>query len=257
MMNCSDIKEYIYSFLDGQLDAQTSGLVKGHLSACPVCSLELEQEKKLDSLIRSSIPKENAPYELKETILNRIRESKGKPGHFFIFPLPKPVVTIALAISFIIAFTIPLSVKINKPFPVFGESIKDHIQFLQGNLSMDIASNKPEEVHRWLQARLDFKVMVPDLFSQGMGLLGARLCAFKDKKAAYIIYEKNGHNLSVFMFDAEGMRFPKAKRVTVNSKIFYLSREKGYNSALWIDEGIGCVFVSDLNEAELLYLASL
>ena len=59
------------------------------------------------------------------------------------------------------------------------------------------------------------------------------------------------------MFDAEGVKFPKAKKIAVNNKIFYLSKEKGYNSALWIDEGIACVFVSDLDEAELLYLASL
>lgn len=258
-MDCSDIREYIYSFLDGQLDIQTNELVKEHLLACPVCSLELEQEKKLGSLIKNSIPKENAPYELKETVLSRIRKSRDKPNQIFIFPLPRPVVTVALSLLFIGVLIIPVLVSINKPFPVFSESIKDHIQFLQGNgnPAMDIVSNKPEEIHHWLQTKLDFRVMVPELSSQGLRLLGARRCSFKDKKVAYIMYGRNGHKLSVFMFDAEGVKFPKAKKIAVNNKIFYLSKEKGYNSALWIDEGIACVFVSDLDEAELLYLASL
>ncbi|MCQ9208582.1 MAG: zf-HC2 domain-containing protein [Omnitrophica bacterium] len=256
-MDCSKIKKYLYSFLDGELDSQRSLLVKEHISACPLCSLELEQEKKIDSLIRYSIPKEQAPYKLKEALLSRMQGFKKRKVSLFARPVLKPVLATS-AIAFLIAalfFSILLT--INKPFPVFSESVKDHIKLLQGQLSIDISSQKPEEVHSWLQAKLDFKVMVPDLSSQDVNLLGARVCSLKNKKAAYIMYEKKGHQLSVFMFDAQGLKFPQAKRVAVNNRIFYLSREKGYNSALWIDQGIACVFVSDLSEAELLYLASL
>lgn len=255
-MDCGEIKEYIYPFLDSQLDTQTAELIREHLSTCPVCSFEFGQEKKIDSLIRSSIPKEKAPYELKEAILDRIKESAG-PKQVFIFPLPKPAIRVALTLLFIGILIIPILVNINKPFPVFGESIRDHIKFLQGNLTIDIASDNPVEVQRLLQAKLDFKVKVPDLSSQGARLLGGRLCAFKDKKTAFLMYDKKGHDISVFMFDAQGVKFPQAKRLSVNNKIFYLTKEKGFNSVLWIDEGIACVFVSDLGEAELLHLASM
>ena len=53
------------------------------------------------------------------------------------------------------------------------------------------------------------------------------------------------------------IKFPKAKIIEINGKKIYLSREKGYNMALWIDEGIACVVVSDLGEAELIHLASI
>ncbi len=256
-MDCSRIKEYIYPFLDGELDNQTSLSVKEHLSTCPLCSLELEQEKKTDYLIRHNIPKEKASYELKETILNQIKEFGEGKVNPFARPFLTPIFATSAIALLVIVLIFSLLINFNKPFPVFNESVKDHIQFLQGNLVLDIASNKSDEVHNWLQAKLDFKVMAPNLSSQGVNLLGARVCTLKNKKAAYIMYGKNQHKLSVFMFDAKGVKFPKAKKVAVNNKMFYLSKEKGYNSVLWIDEWIACVFVSDLDEAELLYLASL
>jgi len=252
-MNCREFKEYLYPFLDGELDSQASQLVKDHPSTCPLCRLELEQEKTINSLIANSVPREKAPYELKEKILKQIAVLNKKKVRWSISPVLKPAL---IGITGVILIFVLLS-SISKPFPIYSETVREHIQFLQGSLSMHIVSKKSQDVSKWLQAKLDFKVMAPDLSSQNVNLLGARICSFKNKKSAYIMYEKDGHNISVFMFDAKNLKFPTAKKMTVNNKHFYLSKERGFNSALWIDEGIACVFVSDLDEAELLYLASL
>lgn len=252
-MDCTEVKNNIYAFMDGELDDQTSQTVKDHISVCPLCSLELEQEKKIDSLIKNSIPKEKASYELKETILNRIARYEEKRIHRFVLPVLKPAL---IGITGVVLIFISFSL-LNKSFPVYSEAVGEHIQFLQGKIPIDISSNKPSEVNKWLQAKLDFKVMTPDLSSQGVKLQGARVCDIKCKKTAYLMYAKNEHNLSVFMFDAKSLKFPKAKRVSVNDKLFYVNKERGYNSVLWLDDGIACVFVSDLGEAELLHLASL
>lgn len=172
---------------------------------------------------------------------------------FFLKPVFAAGAIVFLGLILISSFFI----SIHRPFPVFSESVKGHIKFLQGNLPAGITAHKPKEVGEWLRAKLDFKIMVPDLSSQGVNLSGARIYSLKDRQAAYLGYEKNGHAISVFMFDAQGLKFPKAKKVAVNNKIFYLTKERGYNSALWLEQEIACVFVSDLAEAELLYLASL
>lgn len=255
-MDCNRIKELIYPFLDSQLDTQTSELVKEHLSFCPICRLELEQEKKIGYLIKSGIPQEKAPYELKEAILSQIKKLEERKVNPFTPPFLKLILATSAAAFLVVTLIYFLLININKPFPVFSASIKDHTQFIQGNLSLDIASHKSEEIRNWLQTKLDFKVMVPNLSGQGVNLLGARICTLKNKKVAYLMYGKDGHKLSVFMFDAKGLKFPKARKVAVNDKNFFLSEEKGYKSALWIEEGIACVFVSNLSEAELLNLAS-
>lgn len=252
-MDCREVKNNIHPFMDGELDDQTSQMVKEHISVCPLCTLELEQEKRMDSLIKNNIPKEKAPYELKETILKRIARLGEKRIHRFVFPALKPaLIGITGAVLIFISFSL-----LNRPFPVYSEAVGEHIQFLQGKIPISISSDKPSEVNRWLQAKLDFKVMTPDLLSQGVTLQGARVCDIKGRKTAYLMYTKNEHNLSVFMFDARALRFPKAKRVSINDKTFYVDKERGYNSVLWLDNGIACMFVSDLGEAELLHLASL
>lgn len=252
-IDCQGIKEYIYPFIDGQLDHSISLLVEGHLYGCPLCRLEVEQERNLDALIRRSIPKDKAPYSLREEIFRQIESWAERKNSRFFLPLLKPaLITITGVFITFILFSV-----FNKPFPVFSEAVKGHIRFSQGNLPMGIVSAKAVEVSRWLQENLDFNVRAPDLSIQGAHLQGARVCILKDKRAAYLVYENSGHNLSVYMFEAKGLKFPKTKIVNVNNKIFYLAKEKGYNSALWIDGGIACIFVSDLNEVELLHLASL
>lgn len=252
-MDCREVKNNIHPFMDGELDGQTNQMVKEHILSCPLCSLELEQEKKVGFLIRNNIPKEKASYELKEAILKRIGRLEEKRIQLFVLSGLRPaLISIVGAILILISFSL-----LNKPFPVYREALSEHIQFVQGKISIGISSDKPSEVNRWLQAKLDFNVMTPDLASQGVILQGARVCDIKGKKTAYLMYIKNEHNLSVFMFDAKSLKFPKAKRVSVNDKLFYVNKELGYNSVLWLDDGIACVFVSDLGEAQLLHLASL
>lgn len=255
-MDCDRIKEYFYPFIDGELDNEINSSVKEHLLACPLCSLELEQEKKIDSLIKYSIPKEKASYELKEAILNRIGETKNRPVRSFSRHLTKPVLAVTLAVLFMAILITPVLVNIHKPFPVFTESVSSHIKFLQGSLPIEIASSNPQEVNQWFQGKLDFHVKVPDYSAKGVQLAGGRLCSIKDKPVAYIIYKKGGNAFSLYMFDAAGLRLPKVEKLTKAGKDYYLKIEKGYHSLFWVDKGIGCVLVSDLDIKELFEVVS-
>lgn len=84
--------------------------------------------------------------------------------------------------------------------------------------------------------------------------MGARLCRLKDKEAAYLIYEKEGRNISVFVMDIRDLKIPEAKKVSLGNKLFYIESEKGYQNILCIEKGgdVGCVFVSDLPEEDLM-----
>ena len=118
-MNCHRIKEYLYQFIDGQLDTTNSMLVKEHISICPLCELEWKREKEMDSLIRRTIPKENAPFALKERIINRIEEFK-KTKVFSPTGL-KPILAVtSVALLLVIVSTV---VKETRTFPIFTEAI--------------------------------------------------------------------------------------------------------------------------------------
>lgn len=250
-MGCQRTREYLYPFIDGELDSQDVLLVKEHLSNCPLCELEWKEEKKMDSLIRQNIPKENAPYTLKEAIIDGI-EGLQKPK---VFSFGSPILRLSfVAILVILLVTIPAVFKKARSFPLFSESISRHIKCLQGAFPMEVISNNPQDIKKWFEGKLDFVVMVPDLSRSGINLIGARLCHLKDRKVAYLMYEKNGQNISVFVIDVKGLNIQKANRIVLGKSIFLVKNEKGYNSILCLEkEGdIGCIFVSDLPKDELI-----
>lgn len=253
-MDCQKTKEYLYPFLDGQLDDQTNLLVKEHLESCPLCSLEWKQEKKFDSLIRQNISCEKAAFSLRETVLNRIEQTQELRPLPFTFYHIRPAIATILAVLIIAIVTIPSILKKPEGLPVFSASILSHTKFLQGALPIELASNNPNQIKNWFQGKLDFALNIPDLSSKGANLVGARLCHLREREAAYLIYEKNGHYISVFVINAKGLSIPKAKKTMLDEKTFYLKSEKGYQSILCLEKGgdIGCIFVSDLPEDELM-----
>lgn len=253
-MDCQKIKEYLYPFLDGQLDDQTHLLVKEHLANCPLCSLEWEQGKKFDSLIRQNISCEKAPFNLRERVFNRIEQTQELRTLPFTFHHTRLATATILVVLMVAIVTIPSMLKKTKGVPVFSVSILSHAKFLQGALPIEISSNNPNQVRNWFQRKLDFAVNIPDLSSKGANLVGARLCHLREREVAYLIYEKNGHYISAFVINTKGLSIPKAKKLTLGEKTFYLKSEKGYQSILCLEKGgeIGCIFVSDLPEDELM-----
>ena len=253
-MNCQKVKEKLYLLIDGELDNNESLLIKEHILSCPLCALILENEKKIDLLIRETIPKTEAPFALKEAVLNKLEESARLKFLPRIFLQPKPVLVSILIMLLLVISSLPIIMKKHDVFPIFTESVSSHVKFLQGALPVEIASKNPSEIKNWFQGKLDFAVTIPDLSGKGVNLLGARLCHLKDRDVAYLIYEKGAHNISVFVMDTRDLKVPKSKRVSLGNKVFYIESKKGYQSILCIEKGggVGCLFVSDLPEDELM-----
>lgn len=247
-MDCQKIREYMYPFIDGELDSQTELLVKEHLSICPLCGLELEQEKRMDSLIRQNVSNEEAPFGLKERLLNSIEETRINL---------KPALAIASAVILAAIFILPALLDKSNSRLLFTESISSHIKFLQGGLPVEVASNDPKEISKWLEGKLDFAVRVPDLSSKGVALIGARLHHLMEKKAAYLIYQIDGCNISAFVVDMSDRNIRKVGRITSGKNVFFVKDDRGYQSILCVDKsGIGCIFVSKLPEERLIELIS-
>jgi len=253
-MDCRRIKENLYLFIDGELDEEMSLSVKKHILSCPLCNLELEREKKIDSLIRQSATKEEAPFALKEAILNKIEESRKLRFSPQIIFQSKPLLASILVVLLLTIAAVPAVVRRAEVFSVFSESVTSHIKFLQGALPVEITSEDSQVIKSWFQGKLGFAVSIPDLSPKGVNLVGARLCHLKGREVAYLIYEKNGHTLSAFLIDIKGIKVRRAKKIALDNRIFYIENQKGYQSILCIEKGgdIGCIFVSDLPEDELV-----
>jgi mycothiol system anti-sigma-R factor len=248
-IDCQKIREYLYPFIDGELDEQKIASIKDHLSKCPLCKLEVKNEQEADAIFRSCFPQETASYELKEKILQRVREEAGKAPSLRISSILKPAVAVAavLVVAYF-AFTSRTSEA------MYENAVNDHMRLVQSGAAPDIRASVPDELMRQLQGRVSFSILVPDLSAQGAELKGACLCRLTDKGSAHIIYEKAGHTISAFLFPAKGIKMSGAKKVVLDNCEFFLQSHKGCNGISWCSRGIGCFVTSDLDETELVYL---
>src|SRR3989338_4216577 len=88
---------------------------------CPLCALTLENEKKIDLIIRQSIPRIEAPFVLKETILNKLEESIRLRFLPRIIFQPKSVLVSILIMLLLVISSVPIIIKKHAVFPVFSE----------------------------------------------------------------------------------------------------------------------------------------
>ncbi len=77
--DCDDAVAQLYSFLDGELDADTVGKVEAHLKHCSPCLEAFDFEAELRKVIVSKC-QEEVPGDLRiriMTVLERLEESPG------------------------------------------------------------------------------------------------------------------------------------------------------------------------------------
>jgi len=251
-MDCQNAKELLIRYLDSELDEKSSAAVKSHVEGCPLCRMELDAVRQVDSLLRHHIVREKAPYELRESVLTRLEEKERGLRWWNRVP----VQVFASIVFFLVATGIVF--QFQKPFPVFAESVDMHMKHLKGTMSLEIISSDPKEVSDWFAAKMDFAVHIPDPSVSGAKLIGARVCHLRELKAAYLMFEKDGQKISMFIVDMEKRNVPASRFFDMGEKRFFVKNVKGYNSILCIigsKPGMGCVVVSGLPEDKMIGLA--
>lgn len=258
-MNEQEFREQLYKYIDGELSEQQKLEFEALLENDPLYKMELEKEQKFDHLIKAHSIKEKAPFALKEQIIEEL--SRKNKVVLFIERLSslrflKPA-TITL-ISCVFIFSIFL--KPSESFPLFSQSIDRHMDVLKGSYPMEIVSNDVDEVAVWFEGKLDFAVMVPDMKIKGCELTGARICRLNDKKVALLTYQYRGNKITAIVMDTDDVKIPKARKVANKNQTFYSKSDNGYQSVLCLSprhEGVGCIYVSELPEDEIMDLVKM
>ena len=75
------------------------------------------------------------------------------------------------------------------------------------NLSMNFKAGEVRDVPRWFKDRLGFKISVPDLAGQGLQFIGGRKCYLGKNEVAYLLYEKAGERVSLFIIEPDDVNF--------------------------------------------------
>ena len=87
-------------------------------------------------------------------------------------------------------------------------------------------------------------------------LQGGAVGWYLDRKAAVIVYKRALHTISLLVFRADGLTFPRAGR-DLGRVAAHVRRERGFSVVVWRDGELGYALVSDLAPEDLQRLAAL
>ncbi len=201
-MNCDDIDNAIYVFLDDEFADLERVDFEAHLRGCQRCRALVERESRFVGAVRDSAPRVDAPAALRDRIRLALDEAPA--------PLPADAIEPAvrhlrLAPALALAAAALLAALVWRPWaapppeaaatladPVVFESVEAH----QDDPPMDVRGSE-RQVRDFLQDNVGFAVEVPFEDRAGVSLLGGRLTRVGGRKAVQFNYDVDGERLTV------------------------------------------------------------
>jgi len=205
-MSCDEIRRWISPYLDSELDPHTNFEIAQHLESCAECREVFEAECQLETSLAASL----APDPPTQAAWDRaVRRTVAPP----VWRSPRWQVA-AAALGLLLALAGGWRVGVVARQDLVRSAIRNHQQYLANRMTLDVQSSSPEIIEAFFQEKLPFRVQCPrDLTSQGVRLIGARLCHLKRVPVAYLLYHVENRPVSVFLLDEEGLvQFQQAVR---------------------------------------------
>jgi anti-sigma factor RsiW len=239
---CAELQPLLRDAGRGQLDAERAALVTAHVATCAACRAIVDEERALDQLLEEKLPQRPASLALKRRLAARL-PPLAPPAHA---GRARRAALIALPLAACAALVLVVRPHLGARDPLVAEAIADHLRVVYREQPVDVESGGPHRVKPWFTGRLDFAV--PQVYGgdQEFSLVGGAVALFQDRKAALLVYKRQLHTISLFVFPGEGLTLP-------NDPL--LRQSRGFSVVVWRQGDLGYALTSDLNGGELQTLA--
>ena len=235
---CAELQPLLRDAARGRLDAERAALVSAHVATCAGCRALVDEERALDRLLEEKLPQRPASLALKRRLAARLPPvvAPARIGR------ARRAALLALPLAACAALLLVVRPHLGARDPLVAEAIADHLRVVYREQPVDIESGGPHRVKPWFTGRLDFAV--PQLYGgdQEFTLVGGAVALFQDRKAALLVYKRQLHTISLFVFPGEGLTLPEDPR---------LRQSRGFSVVLWRQGDLGYALTSDLNGGDL------
>ena len=252
-MSCERPPAQLYLYLDGELAPPEATEMAQHLRLCPACQAEVAAHRRLQGLLRTTLPEDEMPERLWPAIHQRlVQEARAtaprparRPRHRLWLSLGSCAACLLVALAVRLWLTPPVPL-------VVQEVVDSQIRTRLMGVPYTQVPAAPDAIRRWFDDKVDFAVLVPTLPQARYAFLGARLNYFLNRRVAEMAYASEGHVLSFVMFANTGVTLSTLSPMRVGSRTVYVQRYKGYTTVFWQDGSLFCAVVSDLHLPALL-----
>jgi len=261
-MTCPQARDYLFAFLDNELDAPLSIEFQRHLERCPDCAREAEIERTVGKHLVETMGTQPVPA-LDESLGGVLRDrqsgrsSQSPPlGRRRVRWRPALAVAAAVVVTVGTAWWIGLTQRASTDSRGrFAElAVADFVHFLEAGRPLQITSADPREVARWLRGQTGLELTLPVPTGPRSRLLGGRKCKIAGRPAAFAVYELNGVPASVVVVGTDPEALAGMERIGTGDRAHWVDRCDGHTVVACLRDGLVYGAVSSLGREELFGL---
>ena len=252
-MNCTEIREYLFAFLDNELDAHLSIELQHHLDHCPACAQQAEIEREVRRQLGGVLADDQAvPAFDAVDLAATLADGRAEPGTARFsgrrWRAAKLVGLAAVVTAVVILWTA------TRPGSLADLLVQDYTHFVNDGKSVQLASTDADEVSAWLRGQTGLEVSIAATTGPRCKLIGARKCKLAGRPAAFALYEMNGTAVSLVAADAALADMGTMKRADSHGDEVWVDRCKGHTVVAKRRGQLGYAVVSTLPQDDLIHL---
>jgi anti-sigma factor RsiW len=260
-MTCSEIREYLFAFLDNELDTPPSIEIQLHIEQCPVCAREVEIERAIkERLVRATrVQSPETPLDIHK--LKRIIEKGQTSDTLHRILSRRGILAACAAIVFaagLVAHLVMQDASITREgHPKFvRQVVSDFEHFQEEGQQIHFASSNAHAVSDWLLRQTDLEVVVPNVKGLYCKLVGARKCTIEDQPAAFVVYEMTGVPASLVAIAGRNSELEQMRQIEHNGQTHWVDDCDGFSVVAYRKDNLVYAMVSKLSQQELIHFLS-
>ncbi|MDP9034077.1 MAG: hypothetical protein M3O50_04680 [Myxococcota bacterium] len=254
-MDCTDARTHWLDRQRGTLAEELRAPLEAHVASCTRCRHDEAADAALSLLLAQRLVRKPAPNRLRRSLEARWDADPRRFGATkrIGLALGGMVAGAGLAVAVLLAWGLP-----GHADAMLTESVNDHLRVLYSSRPLEVESGGLHQVKPWFEGRLDFAPVVPFAGDDDFQLQGGAVAYFMDRKAATFIYRRRLHVVTLFVFRAAGLPWPKVGLRPLGQAQGTMQTERGFHVLRWRqgeNGDLGYALVSDVDERDLVALA--
>lgn len=258
-MTCGEARQYIFAFLDNELDSALSLEVQQHIERCPHCARECEIENAVRRELAGKLQTVEDLSSFDESaFVKMLRIGTATPAGASRQRRRYWKIGVPGAIAAALLVTVTLFVANRAGTSANGTLadvlVDDFVHFVTGAKPLQVVSADAEEVSRWLREQTALAVRVPSVDPAIGRLEGGRKCKINDKPAAFAIYQVGEATVSVVALQESDEALAHMKRIDRDGHTHWVDHCRGHTVLACRRGELIYAIVSRLPEESLLPL---